>query len=107
MATVSPARESVCSCEQICSGAHGRGEGFSGVIRGWRSCRSADEIPMQNRVLYRIVRNVEVTSTAGSLCEYMVHECAKTYVCVLYGSPRAPLLAPWLGELERTSLVTT
>ena len=43
----------------------------------------------------------------GSLCEYMVHECAKTYVCVLYGSPRAPLLAPWLGELERTSLVTT
>ena len=40
----------------------------------------------------------------GSLREYMGHDCAKTYVCVLYCSPCAPLLAPWLGELEGTSL---
>ena len=40
----------------------------------------------------------------GSLCESFGHECTKTYVCVLYCSSCVPLLAPWLGELEGTSL---
>ena len=43
-------------------------------------------------------------TTVGSLCEYIGHDCLKTYVCVLYCSPCAPLMAPWLGELEGTSL---
>ena len=41
---------------------------------------------------------------SGSLRQYMGHECAKTYVCVLYCSPGAPLVDLWLGELEGTSL---
>ena len=40
----------------------------------------------------------------GSLREYMAHDCLNTYVCVLYCSPCAPLMAPWLVELEGTSL---
>ena len=35
---------------------------------------------------------------------YGGHDCLKMYVCVLYCSPCAPLMAPWLGELEGTSL---
>ena len=42
----------------------------------------------------------------GSLCEYMAHGCAKAYVCVLHSSSRAPLLVPWLGDVEGTSLYT-
>ena len=41
----------------------------------------------------------------GSLCEYTGHDSLKPYEMVLYGSPRAPLMTPWLGELEGTSLV--
>ena len=33
-----------------------------------------------------------------------VHERLKAYVCVLYDSHCAPLLLPWLGEVEGTSL---
>ena len=33
-----------------------------------------------------------------------VHERLKTYVCVLYDSPCALLLLPWLGEVDGTSL---
>ena len=40
----------------------------------------------------------------GWLREYIGHECAKTYVCVLYCSPGAPLVDLWLEELEGTSL---
>ena len=36
--------------------------------------------------------------------ESFVHDCLKAYVCVLYDSPCAPLLLPWLGEVEGTSL---
>ena len=28
----------------------------------------------------------------------------KAYVCILYASPCAPLLVPWPGEVEGTSL---
>ena len=42
--------------------------------------------------------------SGGSLREYMAHDSLKTYVCILYCSPCAPLMAPWLGELEGTSL---
>ena len=44
---------------------------------------------------------------AGSLHEYMAHERLKAYVCVLHDSPCAPLLLPWLGEVEGTSLAMT
>ena len=40
----------------------------------------------------------------GSLHESCVHERLKAYVCVLYDSLCAPLLLPWLGEVEGTSL---
>ena len=36
-----------------------------------------------------------------------VEKCTYVYVCVLYGSPCAPLLLPWLGEVEGASLATT
>ena len=38
------------------------------------------------------------------LHESCVHERLKAYVCVLYDSLCAPLLLPWLGEVEGTSL---
>ena len=41
---------------------------------------------------------------SGSLHESLGHERLKAYVCVLYDSPCAPLLLPWLGEVEGTSL---
>ena len=44
------------------------------------------------------------SSAWGWLCEYMAHDSLKTYVCVLYCSPCAPLMAPWLGQLEGTSM---
>ena len=44
---------------------------------------------------------------AGALHESLAHERLKAYVCVLYGSPCAPLLLPWLGEVEGTSLAMT
>ena len=43
-------------------------------------------------------------SLCGSLCEYMVHDSLKAYVCILYASPCAPLLVLWPGEVEGTSL---
>ena len=46
---------------------------------------------------------VRTRDPAGS-CEYMAHDSLKMYVCVLYCSPCAPLMPPWLGELEGTSL---
>ena len=42
--------------------------------------------------------------TSGALHESCVHDGLKAYVCVLYDSPCAPLLFPWLGEVEGTSL---
>ena len=36
--------------------------------------------------------------------ESYAHERLKVYVCVLYDSLCAPLLLPWLGEVEGTSL---
>ena len=57
------------------------------------------------------VRGTHTLCTYGGQCSnwlvarvYGTHDCAKTYVCVLYCSPCAPLMAPWLGELEGTSL---
>ena len=38
------------------------------------------------------------------LHESYVHERLKAYVCVLHDSPCAPLLLPWLEEVEGTSL---
>ena len=40
----------------------------------------------------------------GVLHESLLHERLKAYVCVLYASPCAPLLLPWLGEVDGTSL---
>ena len=31
----------------------------------------------------------------------------RSYVCILYGSQSAPLLLPWLGEVQGTSLAMT
>ena len=48
--------------------------------------------------------NLSIVYLYGSLHESYVHERLKTYVCILYCSPCAPLMTPWLGELEGTSL---
>ena len=45
-----------------------------------------------------------ILTPPGALHESMAHERLKAYVCVLYDSPCAPLLLPWLGEVEGTSL---
>ena len=45
-----------------------------------------------------------LTDELGVLHESYVHERLKAYVCVLYDSPCAQLLLPWLGEVEGTSL---
>ena len=37
-------------------------------------------------------------------CASISDMIVQAYVCVLYCSPCAPLMAPWLGELEGTSL---
>ena len=52
----------------------------------------------------RTTRRSALSSGVGALHEYMAHERLKAYVCVLYDSPCAPLLLPWLGEVEGTSL---
>ena len=31
----------------------------------------------------------------------------RSYVCIRYGPPRAPLLLPWLGEVQGVSLAMT
>ena len=46
----------------------------------------------------------ERRGATGSLHESYAHERLKAYVCVLYDSLCAPLLLPWLGEVEGTSL---
>ena len=43
------------------------------------------------------------TCGVGLLQPHVHRHCLKRYVCVLYGSPCAPLLLPWLGEVEGTS----
>ena len=43
-------------------------------------------------------------SAVGALHESLLHECLKASVCVLHDSLCAPLLLPWLGEVEGTSL---
>ena len=40
----------------------------------------------------------------GAGCVSIWDMIVQTYVCVLYCSPCAPLMDPWLGELEGTSL---
>ena len=42
--------------------------------------------------------------TGGLAATLYVHERLKAYVCVLYDYLCAPLLLPWLGEVEGTSL---
>ena len=68
-------------------------------------CNGA-HLPEQGRALSVIpLGDQRLVNVNGWLREYMAHDCAaKTYVCVLYCSPCAPLMAPWLGELEGTSL---
>ena len=48
--------------------------------------------------------DVRYKAVLGSLHESYAHERLKTYVCILYCTPCAPLMAPWLGELEGTFL---
>ena len=49
------------------------------------------------------------TELLGSdVCATRVHPWEpRSYVCVLYGSPCAPLLIPWLGKVQGTSLAMT
>ena len=65
-----------------------------------------------NQVDCEVPRKVLISSyesVESELCRLVVHksfvyECSKAYVCILYVSPCAPLLLPWLGEVEGTSL---
>ena len=47
-----------------------------------------------------MTRATRLTRGHGPLYE----EGLKAYVCILYASPSAPLLVPWPGEVEGTSL---